>query len=522
MTYGSLKTKNEEAAAPRDNVDEMSARIYALAREARVHEIPAEKVSADGATRVIPDFTRISKLSGRAMLISDAVALFAAFTVAGFAAWAANYYLFSDGVRQLSEIFSVEQLVIFVILGTAALLWFDTKGHYRQRLPHWEMAGHMLTAGFIGFIVSGFVHFASKDYSSRLWIGLSCVLFAAFIYGGRFLTRRALHRHGQWEIPAVIIGTGLTAQTALNAMKREPHMGFTIVGQVSPAALGELEKSHAWKHLLMTHKACHVFLALEGSEIEENSSAIKSMTRARVPCSIIPPWIGLPSSTLSPHHFMMQDVMLLHDTNRLQLPLPRLLKRSFDIVASGLALVALAPLFAVVALKVRRDGGPAFFKQARVGLNGQLFECYKFRSMRIDAERFLATHLVENPEAAVEWQQFQKLKNDVRVTRFGRFIRKTSIDELPQLINVFKGEMSLVGPRPCMPGQENLYAEDFSYYEAVRPGITGPWQVSGRSKLAFMERVRLESWYTRNWSFWMDIVIILKTVPALLSKDQAF
>jgi undecaprenyl-phosphate galactose phosphotransferase len=219
---------------------------------------------------------------------------------------------------------------------------------------------------------------------------------------------------------------------------------------------------------------------------------------------------------------MMQDVMMLHDTNRLKLPLPRLMKRFVDVTLAGLALICLLPVFLVVTLAVRRDGGDAFFKQARVGRGGQMFQCYKFRSMRADAEDYLVKYLAENPEAAAEWTKFQKLKEDVRVTKFGQFIRKTSIDELPQLINVVLGDMSLVGPRPCMPGQESLYAEDFSFYESVRPGITGPWQVSGRNHLTFKERVALEAWYARNWSLWLDVVIILKTFPTLLNRGQAF
>ena len=265
-----------------------------------------------------------------------------------------------------------------------------------------------------------------------------------------------------------------------------------------------------------------MFLALEGGELEEQQHALKAMARERLPYSIVPPWLGLPSSTLSPHHFMMHDVMLLHDTNRLTLPLPRFLKRTCDIVLASIALAGLLPLFALVALLIRRDGGPALFKQPRVGKHGNMFSCYKFRSMRVDAEAALKTYLEKNPDCAAEWKEFQKLKNDVRITKFGEFIRRTSIDELPQLINVLKGEMSLVGPRPMMHGQETFYGDDFMYYESVRPGITGPWQVSGRNKLAFRERVNLESWYARNWSLWMDIVIILKTVSALLEKDQAF
>ena len=213
---------------------------------------------------------------------------------------------------------------------------------------------------------------------------------------------------------------------------------------------------------------------------------------------------------------------MLHDTNRLKLPLPRLIKRVVDITLAGTALLFLAPIMAIIAIAVRSDGGAAFFQQARVGRGGHLFMCYKFRSMRADAETYLQRYLNENPQAGEEWSKFQKLKNDVRVTKFGNFIRRSSLDELPQLLNVVKGDMSLVGPRPCMPGQENLYADDFSFYESVRPGITGPWQVSGRNHLSFKERVRLEAWYARNWSLWLDIVIILKTFPTLLKRGQAF
>jgi undecaprenyl-phosphate galactose phosphotransferase len=319
-----------------------------------------------------------------------------------------------------------------------------------------------------------------------------------------------------------MLGRGATAQGALQALSRESQMGFNVVGQFPANTLHELNDPYAWTRLLMNYKASHVFLALEGSEIEHHPVALKAMVRSRVPCSIVPPWLGLPSSTLSPHHFMMHDVMMLHDTNRLELPLPRLVKRSFDMIIAGTALVVLAPVFAFVALAIRRDGGPAFFKQNRVGQKGELFNCYKFRSMRVDAEESLKQYLAANPAAAREWHQFQKLQNDVRITSFGHFIRRTSIDELPQLINVFKGEMSLVGPRPCTPGQQDFYAEDLSFYESVRPGITGPWQVSGRNRLTFQERVHLESWYARNWSLWMDIVILLKTVPTLLKKDGAF
>jgi undecaprenyl-phosphate galactose phosphotransferase len=197
----------------------------------------------------------------------------------------------------------------------------------------------------------------------------------------------------------------------------------------------------------------------------------------------------------------------------------RFIKRSVDIIVSSLGLVFLSPLFLWVAWMERRDGGPIFFRQQRIGKDGKPFTCYKFRSMHEDAETHLSGYLAANPHAAEEWRRFQKLKNDVRITDFGRLIRRASVDELPQLFNVLKGDMSLVGPRPIISGQEVYYGKDFIYYKSVRPGITGPWQVSGRNTLTFSKRVLLECRYARNWSLWMDIVILIKTVPALLRNE---
>ncbi len=417
---------------------------------------------------------------------------------------------------------TMQQISIFGVIGLTAILWLDSRGHYRQRLPYWETVGHILGVSSLGFIASGFIDFALHNNGSRLWTAFCWVLFAVFSFLGRAWVRCRLDKAGVWRIPAIVIGEGPTAAAALRALSRDTQVGFSIVEQLPPSILSDMRKTRSWKQALMLYDAHYIFLALEGGEIERYQTALKSLPRARVPCSIIPPWMGLPSSTLTPHHFMMQDVMMLHDTNRLKLPLSRLIKRTVDVTLAGMALLTLLPVFAVVALAVRRDGGPAFFKQPRIGQGGHSFQCYKFRSMRSDAEEVLADYLAKNPAEAEEWRQFQKLENDVRVTPFGRFIRRASIDELPQLINVLKGDMSLVGPRPCMQGQESLYAEDFSFYESVRPGITGPWQVSGRNHLTFKERVGLEAWYARNWSLWLDIVIMLKTVPTLLNRGQAY
>lgn len=197
-------------------------------------------------------------------------------------------------------------------------------------------------------------------------------------------------------------------------------------------------------------------------------------------------------------------------------------KRALDIAVASLALLFVAPLLLIIALLVRlQDGQAAIFSHTRYGQNGRTFKCLKIRSMVPDAAERLQELLERDPEAKREWELTQKLIHDPRITPLGQFIRATSIDELPQLINVLKGDMSLVGPRPISLSERSKYGENFADYCSVRPGITGLWQVSGRSNVSYPERVRLDTTYALNRSFWGDIVIMLKTIPAVLKSDGA-
>jgi exopolysaccharide production protein ExoY len=197
-------------------------------------------------------------------------------------------------------------------------------------------------------------------------------------------------------------------------------------------------------------------------------------------------------------------------------------KRALDIVGAGVGLVLLAPFFLIVALMVRADGGPAFFAHQRVGRGGKLFGCLKFRSMVIDSQARLEALLANDPTARAEWEATRKLKNDPRITRIGRFLRSTSLDELPQLINVLLGEMSLVGPRPVQEAEiDRYYGASAAHYMAVRPGITGLWQVSGRSETSYESRVALDVTYVSRPSLLADISILLRTPVAVLSRRGA-
>ena len=205
-------------------------------------------------------------------------------------------------------------------------------------------------------------------------------------------------------------------------------------------------------------------------------------------------------------------------------PVGGLAKRVLDLVVASLAIIAIAPLMVVIALLIRLadPGGPIIFAHRRVGFRGRHFYCLKFRTMRGDADRILAEYLAANPEAEAEWQRDQKLRFDPRVSVLGRMLRKSSLDELPQLLNVLRGEMSCVGPRPIVLDELPRYDKSVEDYLKVRPGITGLWQVSGRNQLDYPERVRLDSYYVTHWSLGSDALILVKTAFAVIRVDQAF
>jgi exopolysaccharide production protein ExoY len=197
--------------------------------------------------------------------------------------------------------------------------------------------------------------------------------------------------------------------------------------------------------------------------------------------------------------------------------------RAFDILIAGAALAVATPLLAVIALLIwLEDGGPAFFSQKRIGRGGRRFACLKLRTMCVDAETRLANLLASSEDARSEWSADHKLRNDPRITPLGRFLRKTSLDELPQLFNVLRGEMSVVGPRPIVDAEISRYGRRFTAYCAVRPGITGLWQVSGRNDVSYRRRVALDATYSARKSLALDLRIVMATVPAVLLRRGSY
>ena len=197
-------------------------------------------------------------------------------------------------------------------------------------------------------------------------------------------------------------------------------------------------------------------------------------------------------------------------------------KRVFDVIGSGILLIVLSPLFLLLAVLIRRDGGKSIYSQVRIGHSGERFMCYKFRSMVTNSQEMLDELLETDPEIKREWEQHCKLRNDPRITPIGRILRKTSLDELPQLFNVLCGEMSLVGPRPIVQDEMSRYGKKLNIYYSARPGMTGLWQVSGRNDVSYNQRIVLDCEYVRGWGMWQDILLLFRTVGVVMNPRGAY
>jgi lipopolysaccharide/colanic/teichoic acid biosynthesis glycosyltransferase len=262
---------------------------------------------------------------------------------------------------------------------------------------------------------------------------------------------------------------------------------------------------------------------LEMSEAQQLYTTLNALQR---PFSMMLPYQGLARRGVYLQAALGADFVLANVDNRPPAQIGLVVKRGMDLVASGTAILLLAPLFLTIIALLKIERGPVFFSQLRVGKDGRRFRCLKFRTMRSDAEAQLSNLLASDPVARAEWKQHQKLSRDPRITRTGAFLRSTSLDELPQLINVLINDMSMVGPRPIIAPEVSGYESDrayfesacFGHYKCCKPGITGLWQVSGRAKTTHQERVRLDRWYRRNWSVWLDLMIMLKTVRTVFIR----
>ncbi len=275
--------------------------------------------------------------------------------------------------------------------------------------------------------------------------------------------------------------------------------------------------------MLAEHGNPQLIVALDNLNTPENQILVQQLATSQHNIHVIPAIRGLPLFGTQLSHFFSHQVLFLTLRNNLARRSHQWAKRAFDLVAATILLVGLSPLLLYVAWRIwREDGGPVIFHQPRVARKEGEFPFLKFRSMVKDADQLLARW---REQKSPEWQEYYannfKLANDPRVLPVGKWIRASSIDELPQLLNVLRGEMSLVGPRPLLARELPDYGEAIQFYRMSRPGLTGLWQVSGRSTTTFADRANLDAWYVQNWSVWYDIAILFKTIDVVFNRRGA-
>ena len=335
---------------------------------------------------------------------------------------------------------------------------------------------------------------------------------------------------GLWIRPTIIIGHGENALEAAVALESEPRMGFQVVGYMDVNESKPKIKLNGQTIInfdqlepMAEQPGIQWVIALEHSESDQREHWLRTLTQwGAIDISVIPAMRGVPLYGTDIAHFFSHEVALLRVGNNLRRWPARLTKRIFDFLMAGILLVLLSPVLILIALALKFEGGSVLFAHQLLGKNGRKFNCYKFRSMVLDAEQRLEAILQENPALKSQWDKEHKLKADPRISKLGHFLRRTSLDELPQLFNVLKSEMSLVGPRPIVQEELQKYGLEKSYYLMVRPGMTGLWQVSGRNDVDYQTRVYLDVWYVKNWSLWYDLALLFKTVKVVMSRSGAY
>ncbi|HCD4701791.1 TPA: undecaprenyl-phosphate galactose phosphotransferase WbaP, partial [Klebsiella pneumoniae] len=371
--------------------------------------------------------------------------------------------------------------------------------------------------------------FASWAFSRYLWI-LSWLITFLLVPVARMIVKRLLNALGLWERDTWIVGNGKNAYEAYKAIKSEHNLGLVIVGFICDTKSDENKTIEGLpvvygdeKWLSSKDKRTQFILAVESNQSDIRNNWLRDlMIKGYRYVSVIPTLRGMPLDSTDVSFIFSHEVMIFRVQQNLAKWSSRLMKRCFDIAGSLTIILILSPLLIYITTKVKKDGGPAIYGHERVGKNGHKFKCLKFRSMVINSQEVLSKLLENDPVARVEWDTTFKLKNDPRVTPIGRFLRRTSLDELPQLFNVLRGEMSLVGPRPIITDELARYNDEVAYYLLSKPGMTGLWQVSGRSDVDYDTRVYLDAWYVKNWSMWNDIAILFKTVGVVLKRDGAY
>lgn len=445
-------------------------------------------------------------------------------------------FLIDVATNDLERFFPSEQfqeaVLIHLFLAAIGVLWFWIRlRHYTYRKPFWfELKEIIRTIGILAVVELAIIAFSKLYFSRYIWV-LGWSLTLIIVPFARVAVKNFLIKTGWYLKETVIIGGGENAIDAYKALMSEPYLGLKVkyfiainqsdkLAELGVPVIGETRQG-IWQ--LVTKKTDQFIIALEEDELEQRDQWLRFFSKKHYRAvSVIPTLRGLPLYSTDMSFLFSYEVMLLRVNNNLAKRSSRMLKRTMDIAGSLILIALLSPLFVTLYFMIKRDGGSALFGHRRIGQNGQPFACLKFRSMVVNSHEVLEELLAKDPEARAEWRQRFKLRNDPRVTPLGNFLRRTSIDELPQLFNVLAGQMSLVGPRPIIESELVYYKDDVDYYLMAKPGMTGLWQVSGRNDVDYKTRVYFDAWYVKNWSLWNDFAILFKTIRAVRKRSGAY
>ena len=441
--------------------------------------------------------------------------------------YTANRVLNSSG-----GVFRVSWLVFYVITPFLYLLFMHLCELYTRNMQSWRVVESIFKANLYGFLSVIFILYIGKtaESTSRLYIALLGITGFLFLVFFRYILKRIFNQRNIGE-PVLLMGAGTTAAVLLKHVAADVGMNYNFIGFLEDnTPHPDVAKELPWLgnfadagKIIQNTGVQNVLVTAPGLTNEKIQDIVYELQPLVKSIGFIPDLGTLPLSTMDVESLVDGRVAMLHMRNNLKNRGNRLLKVGFDWCLTLVGTICISPVLLIIGIWIYRDSpGPIFFKHRRIGKDGKEFYCYKFRSMCVDADVKLKELLDRDPEARAEWDKDFKLKHDPRITKSGAFLRKTSLDELPQIFNVLKGEMSLVGPRPIIRDEIPRYGKFIKEYYMVRPGITGMWQTSGRSDIDYDERVQMDTWYVRNWNIWFDIVLLWRTFSVVLHKKGAY
>lgn len=405
---------------------------------------------------------------------------------------------------------------------------------YDSNMPFWDEARDIVKAVSLATLtVMAIVTLGKMGEEVSRLVLLSLWASSVFISPiFRLWGKKLLYNIGIWRESVLIIGAGNSGRLVMDGLHREKHMGYDIVGFLDD---DELKKGTVINGKKVFGKIKYfpryvnrlgiktVIIAIPSLSTEQLSALTSRVQSYATNTMVIPDIKGIALLNTALLHLFYEEIFLMSIRNNLKSVTNRFIKRLFDIAVSIALMPVLLPLIGIIGIIIKLETpGPAIYAHDRIGKSGKIFRCYKFRTMLRDAEEKLKDVLENNENFRTEWEKNWKIKDDPRITKIGRFLRKTSLDELPQVFNVIEGSMSLVGPRPYLLREKGDIGKNFQIISSSKPGITGLWQVSGRSNTSYEYRVKLDSWYVMNWSLWLDIAILFKTIRVVAKMEGAY